>query len=776
MAHKRGSERGVIQMASGLMLAAFGAMLGLAGCSTAAEPSENLGRVSQAAVQCVKGVDCGTGDDDCNTYTCVLGACTVGKPIKNPGDACLVPGKVNPPGRCAMDAAGKNFVCCAGCLDQPTRGEFVCNPIVNQDIKNCGSGGENCAACPGTNCAEPTSCEKGACVNTPVADDTACADKSGVCYKGTCCAGCIDANGACQPGNLATVCGVSVPGDKHATCQTCIDSNVCSTDICKEGTCVHGKVADNTPCADANGCDGAETCQGGACKEPVGFTCPTDGNVCHAPTCNNGTTCGQQLLDGTACPDANLCNGTETCKTGVCSGVGTPKNCDDKNPCTIDDCDPKTGACINTPQGGANCDDGNLCNGIGICDALGACVVNPSPSCDDGEICTTDSCDTTPVTGGCKHVNNTVACNDGDPCTTADACSGGSCKGGALKQCDDGNDCTTNTCKTGVGCQFAPQTGTTCNDGNECSTGDKCQAGVCTPTGGKICDPVANPCKKNKCDGTTGGECQLVNDDTAKCRTDLCHDYSQCSGGVCPVGTPINCDDANPCTTDSCDPESGCAHVANDKATCTDDDLCTDTACKNGKCVAIDAVCDPFDDCHLAGTCNPKSGFCDSPPAPSGTECDSGAGSCDTKGKCVPNPTNMGGAGGEGGSPDVGGTSGSSTGGTTTSDGGEPPVVGNGGNGNEPTTAGGDTGTTPNGGRAGKGNTGGNDVVGEGGAPETPRHVFVRDPGGCSCSVPSSQSSNVAWLGGLALLGTAGALARRRRARLDAAARSSRVS
>jgi LPXTG-motif cell wall-anchored protein len=187
----------------------------------------------------------------------------------------------------------------------------------------------------------------------------------------------------------------------------------------------------------------------------------------------------------------------------------------------------------------------------------------------------------------------------------------------------------------------------------------------------------------------------------------------------------------------------------------------------------VDAQCDPFDDCHIAGTCNPKSGICDSPPAPSGTECDSGAGSCDTKGKCIPNPvTGEGGAGGEGGSIGTGGTS---TGGTTTMPDGGEPVVGNGGNGNEPTT-GGDTGTEPTGGKAGKGNTGGTDTVGEGGAPETPRHVFVRDPGGCTCSVPSSQSNSLAWLGGLAMLGTAGALARRRRARLDAAARNSRVS
>jgi hypothetical protein len=45
-----------------------------------------------------------------------------------------------------------------------------------------------------------------------------------------------------------------------------------------------------------------------------------------------------------------------------------------------------------------------------------------------------------------------------------------------------------------------------------------------------------------------------------------------------------------------------------------------------------------------------------------------------------------------------------------------------------------------------------------------PAHVFVRDPGGCACSVPSSAQSNS---GMLALLGLAlgGALGARRRRR-----------
>src|SRR6186713_305205 len=108
MVHKRGSERGVIQVASGLMLAAFGAMFALAGCSSTPEAGENLGSVSQAQV--CNGVTCGTGANDCNSYGCLGGLCVLGKPQKNPGDACTAPGKlVNPPGRCATSADGKDF-------------------------------------------------------------------------------------------------------------------------------------------------------------------------------------------------------------------------------------------------------------------------------------------------------------------------------------------------------------------------------------------------------------------------------------------------------------------------------------------------------------------------------------------------------------------------------------------------------------------------------------------------------------------------------------------
>lgn len=68
-------------------------------------------------------------------------------------------------------------------------------------------------------------------------------------------------------------------------------------------------------------------------------------------------------------------------------------------------------------------------------------------SCDDGDACTTDSCD-----GQGQCVNTPVVCNDGVPCTT-DACAGGSCVFTPVDAaCDDGLYCNgAETCSS-AGC------------------------------------------------------------------------------------------------------------------------------------------------------------------------------------------------------------------------------------------------------------------------------------------------------------------------------------
>ena len=75
---------------------------------------------------------------------------------------------------------------------------------------------------------------------------------------------------------------------------------------------------------------------------------------------------------------------------------------------------------------------------------------------------------------------------------------------------------------------------------------------------------------------------------------------------------------------------------------CSDGNACTQTdTCQSGACVGGDpVVCTASDQCHVAGTCNPVTGVCSSPPAASGTPCNDGLGCrvddvCDSSGACV---------------------------------------------------------------------------------------------------------------------------------------------
>ena len=75
-----------------------------------------------------------------------------------------------------------------------------------------------------------------------------------------------------------------------------------------------------------------------------------DGNTNNGDCCSS--TCQFETV-GSPCPDADLCNGDETCDGAGTCNPGTPLDCDDSNVCTQDSCDPLDG-CVNatTPQGG----------------------------------------------------------------------------------------------------------------------------------------------------------------------------------------------------------------------------------------------------------------------------------------------------------------------------------------------------------------------------------------------------------------------------------------
>jgi len=79
----------------------------------------------------------------------------------------------------------------------------------------------------------------------------------------------------------------------------------------------------------------------------------------------------------------------------------------------------------------------------------GVCEPGAPQDCDDGNVCTNDSCDA--GAGACRNTPSSGSCDDGDPCTVGDVCNGGRCESGAPKDCDDGDECTDDACDAGSG-------------------------------------------------------------------------------------------------------------------------------------------------------------------------------------------------------------------------------------------------------------------------------------------------------------------------------------
>ena len=236
-------------------------------------------------------------------------------------------------------------------------------------------------------------------------------------------------------------------------------------------------------CDDGNPCT-RDTCntQTGQCKttpEPDGLPCQ-DGDLCTVgATCTNGI-CGTRVT----CNDQNLCT-DDVCDplTGRC--LNPPVACDDGNVCTRDSCVATTGQCRFETLAGQACDDGNLCTSHDLCvqtPGTNAPSCQGSPACADTDPCTVDACD--PATGAC--LNQVLDCNDGNPCTV-DSCANGLCRADPVFgiACEDGSLCTVgDACgrdATGApACIGAPV---------NCSDGDVCTADVCDEATGACRNP-----------------------------------------------------------------------------------------------------------------------------------------------------------------------------------------------------------------------------------------------------------------------------------------------
>ncbi len=238
------------------------------------------------------------------------------------------------------------------------------------------------------------------------------------------------------------------------------------------------------------------------------------------------------------CDDGNLCT-ADGCDpaSGTCKFVSGGGTCVDSNPCTDEVCDPKLGCTHVANQ--ASCNDGNACTTGDTC-ASNSCGGVGIQVCDDGKLCTQDSCD---PKQGCIYKDNPAACDDGDACTT-DTCGAKACLHQAVV-CDDGNPCTVDTCSKASGqCQVDAKAldGKTCDaDGDGCTLGDACLAGQCKAGAPVACVLPLKTCQQAACQSTGSKtfDCKAIaaSDGSPCVGQDACIAEAFCQAGACKLGS-----------------------------------------------------------------------------------------------------------------------------------------------------------------------------------------------------------------------------------------------
>jgi RHS repeat-associated protein len=388
-------------------------------------------------------------DDNCNGqidegYVAIATTCGVGA-CEATGVTSCVAGHMTD--SCAPGVAATSDATCNGIDDN-------CNGQVDEGFPSqhmiCGVG--RCARVGVTSCNAGVvhdTCAAGA----PLATDPTCdnvdddcdgkadedfASASTICGVGAC--GAVGAT-LCIVGHLVDTCTPGVPLDQDTACDGvdsdcdgsvdeayAVNSTTCGVGACArvgssscEAGTVHSTCTPGAPALNDVTCDGiddncngtkdegyisvASTCGIGQCQQPGTTSCvggavqknctpgtpgPNDatcdgidqncngvadeGFVPHCSgsasiTCVNGSTVVAE------CADSDPCNGTESCAEGVCQ-PGVPQ-IDDGNPCTTDSCD-SSGVHHTPVAAGTSCSDGNVCNGNEACLPVTGCITAPS--------------------------------------------------------------------------------------------------------------------------------------------------------------------------------------------------------------------------------------------------------------------------------------------------------------------------------------------------------------------------------------------------------------
>lgn len=371
-------------------------------------------------------------------------------------------------------------------------------------------------------------------------------------------------------------------------------------------------------CLDAPTYDGRPCGPGRVC--PDLFTCHV-GNVCRR-ACSNDKPCPlleDVCVDGVCLPRDDV--GPRVGEGGPCEGPERLCTMPPENECigdayrtysSVGTCDTATMTCLYafTDVPCTDCENQcrSPCAGVTCVDLEGGCRVNGR--------CQPDG------VGGVECVYDFA--DDGLTCTKPDGGSG-VCSSGVCGECSGDVECETS---------------------DLCVKGRRCVSGACVGGTPPVCNDPPDACHEmnGTCD-PADGECDYapVLNGTACDDGDMCTNGETCTAGVCMGGTALNCDDQEVCTTDSCNPATGCVNTPN-TLVCDDGDLCTyNDRCGGGTCAGLTIQCN--DDACTDRECNGTS-QCSELAAANGSSCGSAAADRCCGGTCVDISSNVNHCGG----------------------------------------------------------------------------------------------------------------------------------
>jgi hypothetical protein len=137
------------------------------------------------------------------------------------------------------------------------------------------------------------------------------------------------------------------------------------------------------------------------------------------------------------------------------------------------------------------------------------------------------------------HLPSDLPCGDGEFCNGVEHCNENSgCQPGVPLVLDDGLKCTMDSCDEDADAVIHTINHAVCDDGDICD-------------GTEICDLV-NDCIHDPA--------QMLPDGVVCSDSNACTMGDICKGQACS-SVPVDCNDDNPCTVDTCDLAKGCVYT-----------------------------------------------------------------------------------------------------------------------------------------------------------------------------------------------------------------------